>query len=70
MKTAVIVGVSEGERTYLGTRQIAAVIHSLRSEFDVPIFLNADHTHSLTSAIEAAEAGFNFDRLRHLRAAF
>jgi hypothetical protein len=59
MKTAVIVGVSEGERTYLGTRQIAAVIHSLRSEFDVPIFLNADHTHSLTSAIEAAEAGFD-----------
>jgi fructose-bisphosphate aldolase, class II len=59
MKTAVIVGVSEGERTYLGTRQIAAVIHSLRNEFDAPIFLDADHTHSLTSAIEAAEAGFD-----------
>jgi ketose-bisphosphate aldolase len=58
-KTAVIVGVSEGERTYLGTRQIAAVIHSLRSELDVPIFLNADHTHSLASAMEAAQAGFN-----------
>jgi fructose-bisphosphate aldolase class II len=54
MKTAVIVGASEGERTYLGTRQIAAVIHSLRSELDVPIFLDADHTHSLTSALEAA----------------
>jgi fructose-bisphosphate aldolase, class II len=59
MKTAVIVGASEGERTYLGTRQIAAVICSLRSELDVPIFLDADHTHSLTSAIEAAEAGFD-----------
>jgi fructose-bisphosphate aldolase, class II len=45
MKTAVIVGASEGERTYLGTRQIAAVIRSLRSELDVPIFLDADHTH-------------------------
>jgi ketose-bisphosphate aldolase len=58
-KTAVIIGVSEGERTYLGTRQIAAVISSLRSELDVPIFLNADHTHSLASAMEAAQAGFN-----------
>jgi fructose-bisphosphate aldolase class II len=59
MKTSVIVGVSEGERTYLGTRQIAAVIRSLRGEIDVPIFLNADHTHSLASALEAADAGFD-----------
>ena len=41
MQTAVIVGVSEGERTYLGTRQIAAVIRSLDDEIDVPVFLNA-----------------------------
>jgi ketose-bisphosphate aldolase len=59
MKTAVIVGVSEGERDYLGTRQIAAVIQSVRGEIEVPIFVNADHTHSLKSALEAAEAGFD-----------
>ena len=59
MKTVVIIGVSEGERTYLGTRQIAAVIRSLRDEINVPIFLNADHTHSLASALEAADAGFD-----------
>lgn len=59
MKAAAIVGVSEGERKYLGTRQIAAVIHSLRGEIDVPIFLNADHTHSLPSALQAADAGFD-----------
>jgi fructose-bisphosphate aldolase, class II len=59
MQTAVIVGVSEGERTYLGTRQIAAVIRSLDDEIDVPVFLNADHTHSLASALEAAKAGFD-----------
>jgi ketose-bisphosphate aldolase len=51
-KTAVIVGVSEGERTYLGTRQIAAMIRSIRDELDVPIFLNA-------GAMEAAQAGFD-----------
>jgi fructose-bisphosphate aldolase class II len=32
---------------------------SLREEFNFPIFLNADHTHSLASAVEAAEAGFD-----------
>src|SRR5207249_3557747 len=30
-----------------------------REEFDFPIFLNADHTHSLARAVEAAKAGFD-----------
>lgn len=55
----VIVGVSEGERKFLGVRQIAALVHSLREEYNFPIFLNADHTHSLASAVEAAKAGFD-----------
>jgi ketose-bisphosphate aldolase len=59
LKLPVIVGVSEGERAFVGTRQIAALVHSLRDEFDYPIFLNADHTHSLEKAVEAAKAGFD-----------
>lgn len=55
----VIVGASEGERTFLGTHMIASMVHNLKSEFDLPIYLNADHTHSLPSAIEAAEAGYD-----------
>ena len=39
----VIVGASEGERQFLGVRQIAAVVKSLREECGFPIFLNADH---------------------------
>ena len=65
LQVPVIVGVSEGERQFIGTRQIAALVHSLREEFDFPIFLNADHAHSLESAIEAARCGFQaitFDR--------
>jgi fructose-bisphosphate aldolase class II len=31
----------------------------LREEFDFPIFLNADHTHSLAKAVEATKAGFD-----------
>jgi ketose-bisphosphate aldolase len=59
LKVPVIIGVSEGERKFLGVRQIAALVRSLREEFDLPIFLNADHTHSLMKAIEAAQAGFD-----------
>jgi len=59
LKVPVIVGASEGERKFLGARQIAVMVRSLREEFDFPIFLNADHTHSLANAIEAAKAGFD-----------
>src|SRR5215469_17786005 len=55
----VIVGVSEGERNLMGVRQIAALVRSLREEFAFPIFLNADHTHHLPEALQAAEAGFD-----------
>src|SRR5215469_4542164 len=59
LNVPVIIGVSEGEREFIGVRQIAVLVRSLRDEFDFPIFLNADHTHSLGKAIDAAEAGFD-----------
>ena len=59
LNVPVIVGLSEGEREFVGARQIGALVRSLREEFDFPIFLNADHTHSLPKAIEAAKAGFD-----------
>jgi fructose-bisphosphate aldolase class II len=54
-----LVGVSEGEREFIGTRQIAAWIRSIREEYGQPVFLNADHTHSLGKAEAAARAGFD-----------
>jgi len=59
LKVPVLVGVSEGEREFIGVRQIAALVRSLREEFNFPIFLNADHTHSLVKALDAAKAGFD-----------
>ena len=59
LKVPVMVGVSEGEREFMGVRQVAALVRSLQEEFDFPIFLNADHTHSLAKAIEAARNGFD-----------
>jgi fructose-bisphosphate aldolase class II len=55
----VIIGVSESEREFIGVRQIAVLVQSLREESDFPIFLNADHTHSLGKAIDAAKAGLD-----------
>lgn len=59
LKVPVIVGASEGERAFLGVAQTAALVRSLREDDGFPIFLNADHTHSLDSAIAAAKAGFD-----------
>jgi len=59
LSAPVLVGASEGEREFAGTKQLAALVKSLRDEFDYPIFLNADHTHSLAKAMEAVKAGFD-----------
>lgn len=73
LNAPVVIGVSEGERDFLGVKQIAALVRSLRAapsggeprpvagreENEFPIFLNADHTHSLEKIEEAAKAGFD-----------
>jgi fructose/tagatose bisphosphate aldolase len=59
LNVPVLVGVSEGEREFIGVRQIAALVRSIREEYDFPIYLNADHTHSIEKAREAAQAGFD-----------
>ena len=59
LKVPVLVGASDGERAFMGVRQIAALVRSLRERFDFPVFLNADHTHKLADAVEAAKAGFD-----------
>ncbi len=58
LRVPVLVGVSEGERAFLGVPEIVALVRSARDEGAV-LFLNADHTHSLAKAEEAARAGFD-----------
>ncbi len=55
----VIIGVSEGERDFIGLKQAVALVKSLRAENDYPIFLNADHTYSFDRVKEAVDAGFD-----------
>jgi len=54
-----IIGFSEGERKHIGLEEAVALRNSLREEYGVPIFLNADHTKSVALAREAADAGFD-----------
>ena len=58
LDTAVVVGVSESEREFVGVREAVALVKAMRDE-GLRIFLNADHTHSLEKAEEAARAGFD-----------
>src|SRR5260370_3801642 len=59
LNVPVMVGASDGEREFMGVRQIAALVRSLRDEFGFPILTDGDHTHSLAKAAEAAKAGFD-----------
>lgn len=58
-----MIGVSEGERAYLGIHHVVDFIKSYNDEYakegGFKLFLNADHTHSLDKVKEAAEAGFD-----------
>jgi fructose-bisphosphate aldolase class II len=58
-KQPVVVGLSEGERDFLGVSQAAAIVRSLREQYDFPIFLNADHTYSLERVREVTDAGYD-----------
>ena len=55
----VVVGVSEGERDFVGIAQARDLVLSLREEYDYPVFINADHCHSLESFKEAVDAGYD-----------
>ena len=59
LKVPILVGTAEGERQFIGPRQAVALVRSLREEYDFPIFLNADHTHSIEKVKEAVEAGYD-----------
>jgi len=58
LDTAVVVSVSESERKFVGIRQAVALVQAMRDE-GLHVFLNADHTHSIEKAEEAAQEGFD-----------
>jgi fructose-bisphosphate aldolase class II len=55
----VVIGVSEGERDFVGVKQTLALVKSIRDEYNYPIFLNADHTYSFERVKEVVDAGYD-----------
>ncbi len=54
----VIIGVSEGERYFIGIKQVKVLVNSLQAE-GRPVFLNADHTYSLDRVKEVVDADYD-----------
>ena len=54
-----IVGMSEGERNHIGLREAVVLREIFEKEYNIPVFLNADHSKSVVAAEKAIDAGFN-----------
>jgi fructose-bisphosphate aldolase class II len=59
LNVPVIVGLSEGEEEAVGTHQAVALVKSIRDNWGIDIFLNADHHYSFTTVKNAIDAGFD-----------
>ncbi len=55
----IIIGLSEGEREYIGVDMARALVNEMKKEFSVPIFLNADHTYTFDKVKQVVEAGYD-----------
>lgn len=58
-KSPVLIGTSESEREFIGLEQAVALVKSYREEYDMPFYLNADHTKSVEKAKAAIDAGYD-----------
>lgn len=54
-----MIGTSEGERKAIGLGEAILMIKAFREEYQLPIFLNADHSYSVESAKAALDAGYD-----------
>lgn len=58
-KTPIFVGTSEGERKHIGLKESVSLVKAFREEFEIPIFLNADHHKNFEAVKEAVDAGYD-----------
>ena len=59
LKSPLMIGTSEGERNFIGLRQAVAMARAYHEEYNLSIFLNADHHRSVSAAQEAINAGYD-----------
>ncbi len=55
----VIIGVSEGERDFIGVSELSSMVRTYRESTGQKVFLNADHTYSFERVKEAVDAGYD-----------
>ncbi len=54
----VLIGVSEGEKKFIGIENAVALVHAARKR-GIEVYLNLDHGHSVDDCKEAIDAGFD-----------
>lgn len=59
LQVPVIVGTSEGEEEAIGTKEAVALVQTIREDWHMPLFLNADHHYSFASVKACIDAGFD-----------
>jgi fructose-bisphosphate aldolase class II len=59
LNVPVIIGVSEGEETFVGLEEAVALVRVIRERTGQPIYLNADHHASFESCKKCIDAGFD-----------
>jgi fructose-bisphosphate aldolase class II len=55
----VIVGTAEGEEEAVGTKEAVALVKIIREDWQIPIFLNADHHYSFATVKACIDAGYD-----------
>lgn len=55
----VIVGTAEGEEEAVGTKAAVALVKIIREDWQIPIFLNADHHYSFEAVKVCIDAGYD-----------
>lgn len=58
LEVPVIIGVSEGERSFFGVAEIHALV-KVEQEKGLPVFINADHTYTIPASMEAVEQHYD-----------
>jgi ketose-bisphosphate aldolase len=55
----VLVGTAEGEEESVGTKAAVALVKIIREDWQIPIFLNADHHYSFEAVKACIDAGYD-----------
>ncbi len=59
LNVPVLVGTAEGEEEAVGTKAAVALVKIIREDWQIPIFLNADHHYSFATVKACIDAGYD-----------